>query len=729
MKGKLFCVLAILIVAFSLTAFADGSDTNQGIGDNNNSSPGDNNTSSPGDNNNSSPACVTEGNTMPVYPGYACCEGLSAIPTTSTNSDGTITPLIGASICSKCGNESCEQWENYANCPADCKTPTTTEPIQENITVKEQVKCIFNTTKTQSCYSGDKSDYFSCTTNEKDSAETNMRTCVADVYGTKGTKIVWKSSCGGYAYTYLDGENEYAKFNCTPSTEPTYPVEGSTIQTDCVCTTEYDPVCAEIKVCTQQCQKVDVNSNSLVGANCKEQCYAEKKTYGNECNAKCAGASVLYKGKCGSDCPQYATPVCEDGKIIIVFDERGCKKPKCSTEKTEHFLGAYWKCSNGQEFKEMEKCMPYAYWKEKARKICAKYVDSNSIDTNSIDINSSIESDDDNSSEQESDDLTTSPASKERPWVVAFEVFGNCSPSDNGCKYYTDEQGCKVKDCADGEKEISCPTKISRNTYRNAYWQCQSGVEFNEGGESSCKPVGLWKNYAEEACKNECSADTNKCGVNSFKVWEECYDGTPTLTSTQSTETVSSLKEECYANNSNLVAEVDENGTKQYLCKVQNPNACTKKEDLPKEKILDCEGRGGEFATQADESGCLTYVECIGEKIFDSNKKVDSEILNDKIKLLDLAMKLETAKIELLKIAAKVNAIADYYAEQGNPDANNFYKAANILEAAANKLDEIKDEIKNNIDSLTPEKIESIREYIRDIKEEMLKEALLAMLG
>lgn len=63
--------------------------------------------------------CVTEGETMPVYPGFECCIGLVAInPTTP---DLNCEPLLGASICSKCGNGTCEQWENYCNCPEDCE--------------------------------------------------------------------------------------------------------------------------------------------------------------------------------------------------------------------------------------------------------------------------------------------------------------------------------------------------------------------------------------------------------------------------------------------------------------------------------------------------------------------------------------------------------------------------------------------------------------------------------
>ncbi|MFH1248912.1 MAG: hypothetical protein V1660_02065 [archaeon] len=58
--------------------------------------------------------------------------------------------------------------------------------------------------------------------------------------------------------------------------------------------------------------------------------------------------------------------------------------------------------------------------------------------------------------------------------------------------------------------------------YRNAYWQCYDGYEEYSGSESSCKPPEVWKNYAGEACKEHCSNETKKCGVNTFRVYNEC---------------------------------------------------------------------------------------------------------------------------------------------------------------------------------------------------------------
>lgn len=86
--------------------------------------------------------CIIAGESIPL-PSEAqnknveCCEGLSTIPPTfpSTNPEEHISSLpegcgisVGPTpICSDCGNEKCESWENKCNCPKDC-----TEKCTEN---------------------------------------------------------------------------------------------------------------------------------------------------------------------------------------------------------------------------------------------------------------------------------------------------------------------------------------------------------------------------------------------------------------------------------------------------------------------------------------------------------------------------------------------------------------------------------------------------------------------
>ncbi len=84
-------------------------------------------------------------------------------------------------------------------------------PTVEEGLVKESVKCEFaGSQKEASCYS-------------ENGKCSGAEVCIVDVVGKKGEKITWKSSCGGYAYTTMDGRNEPAKFNCAsgiPLAEP-----------------------------------------------------------------------------------------------------------------------------------------------------------------------------------------------------------------------------------------------------------------------------------------------------------------------------------------------------------------------------------------------------------------------------------------------------------------------------------------------------------------------------
>ncbi len=93
-------------------------------------------------------------------------------------------------------------------CPQDCASDygvAPESPIEaERRVVAEEVKCVFaRSDAVQSCYSDD--GQFGC--NGRDA-------CVMDVKGESGQKMTWKSSCGGYAYTILDGQVEYAEFEC-----------------------------------------------------------------------------------------------------------------------------------------------------------------------------------------------------------------------------------------------------------------------------------------------------------------------------------------------------------------------------------------------------------------------------------------------------------------------------------------------------------------------------------
>src|SRR3989338_970771 len=83
-------------------------------------------------------------------------------------------------------------------CGQDKESFYLTSPLQFVI-VKEEIKCSFaNSDSEQKCYSDD--GRFECS---------GIGSCTADVAGRAiGQRIIWKSSCGGFAYSILDGKND-----------------------------------------------------------------------------------------------------------------------------------------------------------------------------------------------------------------------------------------------------------------------------------------------------------------------------------------------------------------------------------------------------------------------------------------------------------------------------------------------------------------------------------------
>jgi hypothetical protein len=81
------------------------------------------------------------------------------------------------------------------------------EPNEEPIEIaREEVKCLFvGSTERQKCYTAEPHEW-SCK---------GKTSCEIDFVGRVGDKITWKSSCGGYAYTRVDGRDEYIKFDCS----------------------------------------------------------------------------------------------------------------------------------------------------------------------------------------------------------------------------------------------------------------------------------------------------------------------------------------------------------------------------------------------------------------------------------------------------------------------------------------------------------------------------------
>ncbi len=64
--------------------------------------------------------------------------------------------------------------------------------------------------------------------------------------------------------------------------------------------------------------------------------------------------------------------------------------------------------------------------------------------------------------------------------------------------------------------------KNEKRGFKSVYWQCYDGTEQKQRDETSCQLSEVWQKRAKEFCENKCYSDGSKCGVNSFRVLEEC---------------------------------------------------------------------------------------------------------------------------------------------------------------------------------------------------------------
>ncbi len=72
--------------------------------------------------------CVGEGGSIPVIPnGPKCCAGLTPISPSVSSGTGECAIMVGAQVCTQCGDGICGAGENTCNCAEDCKKVTKCE--------------------------------------------------------------------------------------------------------------------------------------------------------------------------------------------------------------------------------------------------------------------------------------------------------------------------------------------------------------------------------------------------------------------------------------------------------------------------------------------------------------------------------------------------------------------------------------------------------------------------
>ncbi|MDI6738671.1 MAG: hypothetical protein QME12_09265, partial [Nanoarchaeota archaeon] len=99
-------------------------------------------------------------------------------------------------------------------------------------------------------------------------------------------------------------------------------------------------------------------------------------------------------------------------------------------------------------------------------------------------------------------------------------------------------------------------------------------------------------------------------------------------------------------------------------------------------------------------------------------------------KLLSVALKLESLKIEFDKIVRTVKSIAEYYESTGNmAEADKFNRVAGLFNGAKEKIDEIKAKLRENANTMTKENLMEIKHDVKYIAEVVMQDALYIVLG
>ncbi len=211
--------------------------------------------------------------------------------------------------------------KNLYECPNGCyygacisNKTITNQTINQSISQKiiEKVTCKFtNSDGEQKCYttlgSITNSDRYNINNSNLGTFScSGQGSCEVEISGNKerNEKVTWKSSCGGYAYTTLDGEDESISFDCVPK-----------IINE---TTEEEITNKGFRYAYWECYNGE-NQKGLIESNFSICQSSEmwKKIANDFCNGKC---SKKDENKCGVNSFGVSNE-CEDKSLEVIKNE------------------------------------------------------------------------------------------------------------------------------------------------------------------------------------------------------------------------------------------------------------------------------------------------------------------------------------------------------------------------------------------------------------------------
>ena len=251
--------------------------------------------------------------------------------------------------------------------------------------------------------------------------------------------------------------------------------------------------------------------------NCVDKCMVEQDAKGY-CNGNCVRDGVLdtvcfdgcygsLKVKCENSCnvgnqKPAEQPGCIDTCMAKNYDKAGCLAG-CTEEDIMNNGPCYKACQD--KANEVYTMCQKQCVKEETTTVPAQTTDVLSQCSSSCEL-------------KYSDCKNSCYANAGTDFKVAEDCTVNtCTPLLKQCSVSCNSQYGQKENFVQKVVNVFKPAQ-----FRNAKWICHDGTESVEGGDTSCKPSDTWSTYAKLVCDGKCSTETNKCGVNSFMVYNEC---------------------------------------------------------------------------------------------------------------------------------------------------------------------------------------------------------------
>ncbi|MDI6721012.1 MAG: hypothetical protein QMD85_01385 [Candidatus Aenigmarchaeota archaeon] len=169
-------------------------------------------------------------------------------------------------------------------------------------------------------------------------------------------------------------------------------------------------------------------------------------------------------------------------------------------------------------------------------------------------------------------------------------------------------------------------------------------------------------------------------------------------------------------------------GCRQIIeCSQNAQSQCPR--DMPQDAYRSCGEKGGELVVQRDDQGCIRFSKCVARGDMTDTYIEKPSRVPESTELLSLAFKLESLNIEFDKLAKQTSDIAEYYKSAGSADEARFRRVSDMFITAKEKVNEIKNKIRNKVDSFTEDDSIEVKRDLKYLKDVMLKDILYVMLS